>query len=91
MCLGVPMRVVEVRGFVASCEARGVTREASLWLMQHEAVEPGDHVMVHGGNVLQKMTAEEAAASWAVIDEMLAEESRRSGETAPPQIFDQSS
>lgn len=72
------MRVVEVRGFVASCEARGAIREASLWLVQHESVAAGDLVMVHGGNVLQKMTEDEARASWALIDEMLAEETRRS-------------
>lgn len=77
MCLGVPMRVVEVAGFVARCEARGVSREASLWLVQHEGIGPGDHVMVHGGNVLQKLTTQEAEAAWSVIDEMLAEEARQ--------------
>lgn len=91
MCLGVPMLVVEVTGFVARCEARGVNRDASLWLVQHESIAPGDHVMVHGGNVLQKITAEEAEASWAVIDEMLAEESRRSVGSAQTRILDQTS
>lgn len=72
MCLGVPMRVVEVAGFTARCEARGVEREASLWLVQHESIAVGDHVMVHGGNVLQKMTETEAEDAWAVYDEMFA-------------------
>lgn len=83
MCLGVPMVVVGVAGFVARCEARGASREASLWLVQHEGIGPGDHVMVHGGNVLQKMTAEEAEAAWEVIDEMLAAEDRRTGAGHP--------
>lgn len=72
MCLGVPMRVIEVAGFVARCEARGTERQASLWLVQHDSIVPGDHVLVHNGNVLQKMTGEEAEAAWAVYDEMFA-------------------
>ena len=49
MCLGVPMRVVERDGFRARCEAKGIERSVSLFLLQHEAIGPGDHVMVHVG------------------------------------------
>ena len=30
MCLGVPMRIIEINGFNARCEARGIERKASL-------------------------------------------------------------
>ena len=72
MCLGVPMRVVDIEGFNATCEARGVRREASLFLLQHEEVRPGDFVMIHRGNVLQKLSEEEARTAWALYDEMFA-------------------
>lgn len=74
MCLGVPMRVIEIDGFRAVCEARGIRREASLFLLQHESVRVGDLVMIHVGSAIQKMTEEEASTAWALYDEMLARE-----------------
>ncbi len=78
MCLGVPMRVVDIEGFNATCEARGVRREASLFLLQHEEIRPGDFVMIHRGNVLQKLSEEEARTAWALYDEMFAAEKAES-------------
>ena len=72
MCLGVPMRIVEIDGFSARCEARGIERRASLFLLQHEDLQVGDLVMIHVGNAIQKMTEEEARSAWEVYDEMLA-------------------
>ena len=46
MCLGVPMRIKEINGFNARCEARGIERNASLFLLQHEEVQVGDMVMI---------------------------------------------
>ena len=72
MCLAVPMRIIEINGFSARCEARGIERQASLFLMQHEDLQVGDMVMIHIGNVIQKMTEEEAHTVWKLYDEMLA-------------------
>ena len=59
MCLAIPMRVVEVDGFNARCEAKGVEREVSLFMMQGEELVPGDHVLVmsNGGfeNIHQRI------------------------------------
>ncbi len=79
MCLGVPMRVVEIDGFNATCEARGIRRQASLFLLQHETVAVGDLVMIHVGNAIQKMTEEEARSAWALYDEMFAREAEAAG------------
>lgn len=76
MCLAVPMRIVAIEGVLARCEAKGVERTVNLILMQHEALSPGDVVMVHVGYAIQTMTEEEARQSWDLIDEMLAEEQR---------------
>lgn len=74
MCLGIPMRIVERDGFTARCEARGVERTVSLFLLQHEPLAPGDFVMVHMGEALEKMDAERARQAWELYDEMLAAE-----------------
>ena len=76
MCLGVPMRVVERDGFVARCEAKGIERSVNLILVQHEEIAPGDHVMVHVGYAIQKMSEAEARSAWELFDEMLAAEER---------------
>jgi len=72
------MQVVEIDGFNASCEAKGVKREVSLFLMQGDPVAVGDYVMVHVGYAIQKMSVQEARSAWELYDEMLAVE------TGPP-------
>ena len=66
------MRIIEIDGFSARCEARGIERRASLFLMQHEDLQVGDLVMIHVGNAIQKMTEEDAHTVWELYDEMLA-------------------
>lgn len=72
MCLAVPMQVQSVEEFSARCEAKGVEREVSLFMLQGETVEPGDYVLVHVGYAIQKVTEEEAASSWELFDQVLA-------------------
>jgi hydrogenase expression/formation protein HypC len=72
MCLAVPMRVKSVDGFAAVCEAKGIEREVSLFMLQGESIEPGDHVLIHVGYAIQKVSEEEARASWELFDEILA-------------------
>ena len=79
MCLAVPMRIVELDGFMARCEAKGIERSVSLFLLQHENVVPGDHVMVHVGCAIQKMTEAEAESAWELFDEILALDEEASG------------
>lgn len=71
MCLGIPMQVIERDGFVARCEAKGIERRVSLFLLQHEEVAPGDHVMVHVGYAIQKISREEARSTWELLDQVL--------------------
>ncbi len=80
MCLGIPMRIAEITGYNAVCEARGIKRNISLFMMQHEPLSVGDLVMVHSGRALEKMSEEQAALSWEAYDEILALEDR---ENAP--------
>lgn len=71
MCLAVPMQIEAIDGFQCRCVARGIEREVSLFLLQGEELEVGDHVLVHVGYAIQKVSAEDAADSWAMFDEVL--------------------
>jgi hydrogenase expression/formation protein HypC len=79
MCLGIPMQVMAIDGFQARCEAKGVTRNVSLFLLQHETVAIGDFVVVHVGYAIQKMTDQEARSAWEIYDQMLATDGADSG------------
>ncbi len=72
MCLAVPMQIKSIDGFRCTCEARGIEREVSLFLLQGESIEPGDHVLVHVGYAIQKVSEAEADNSWQLFDEILA-------------------
>lgn len=71
MCLGIPMQIRSIDGFVAQCEAKGVGREVNLFLMQDVELRAGDYVLVHVGYALQKITAAHARSAWELYDEML--------------------
>ena len=68
------MQIVEIDGFMARCQAKGVERDVNLFMMQHEALQPDDFVVVHVGYAIQKVTAQEAHSAWEIYDQMLAAE-----------------
>lgn len=72
MCLGIPMVVVEIAGYTARCQAKGVERDVNLFLMQDEPIAPGDFVMVHVGYAIQKISETDARSAWELYDQMLA-------------------
>jgi hydrogenase expression/formation protein HypC len=72
MCLAVPMQIKTIDNFLCVCEARGIEREVSLFMLQGEEVSPGDFVLVHVGYAIQKVSESEAAESWELFDEILA-------------------
>ncbi len=74
MCLAVPMKITAVDGFLCTCEARGIEREVSLFMMQDDDLGIGDNILVHVGYAIRKVSDEEAAESWELFDEMLAAE-----------------
>ncbi|MEA3242672.1 MAG: HypC/HybG/HupF family hydrogenase formation chaperone [Pseudomonadota bacterium] len=71
MCLGIPMQIQEINGYMARCEAKGVERDVSLFMLQDEMPEAGDHVVVHVGYAIQKVTPQEARTAWELYDQML--------------------
>ena len=71
MCVGVPMKVVEINYPMAVAEAKGVKRTISLMLLPEDEVKVGDYVMVHVGNAIEKIDEEAAREIWQALDEVL--------------------
>lgn len=69
MCLGIPGRIVEMLdepNSIASVDVAGVVREINLALLDGPWA-PGDHILIHSGFALERMTADEAADALAVF------------------------
>lgn len=79
MCLAVPMQIQSIDMFQCVCEARGIEREVSLFLLQDKSLKPGDFVLIHVGYAIQKIDQSEAAESWRLLDEILSEELKEPG------------
>jgi hydrogenase expression/formation protein HypC len=73
MCLAIPMQIESIDGFTARCQAKGVWRDVSLFMMQDALPTVGDFVMVHVGYAIQKVTETEARSAWELYDQILAE------------------
>jgi len=65
------MMIKSVDGYAAVCEAKGIEREVSLFMLQDEPLAPGDHVLVHVGYAIQKVSEEEARLTWELFEEIL--------------------
>ncbi|MFN3545678.1 MAG: HypC/HybG/HupF family hydrogenase formation chaperone [Thiobacillus sp.] len=71
MCLAIPMQIEAIDGFTARCQAKGVWRDVSLFMMQDDLPAVGDFVMVHVGYAIQKVTEADARTSWDLLDQIL--------------------
>jgi len=65
------MNIKSIDGYVATCEAKGIEREVSLFMLQGEPLAVGDHVLIHVGYAIQKISEEEARITWDLFDEIL--------------------
>ena len=72
MCLGVPGRVVEVRGQTAVVDFFGVRRETRLDVVD-EPVGPGDYILNHVGFAIRKIPAHEIEETLALYELLLRE------------------
>jgi len=73
MCLAIPMQIESIDGFTARCQAKGIWRDVSLFMMQDDPPVAGDYVMVHVGYAIQKVTETDARSSWELFDQILEE------------------
>jgi hydrogenase expression/formation protein HypC len=71
MCLGVPMRVMNIEGETALCEIDGVQRQASLMMVENVGV--GDFVLIHAGFAIEKLDEADAAETLRLFRQLLAD------------------
>jgi hydrogenase expression/formation protein HypC len=71
MCLGVPGKVVDVNGQLATVDFWGVRKQIRLEVVD-EPVEPGDYILNHVGYAIRRIPAEDIAATLALYEELLA-------------------
>jgi hydrogenase expression/formation protein HypC len=70
MCLGVPGRVVEVNGLLATVDFWGVRKQIRLEVVD-EPVEPGDYILNHVGYAIRRIPPGEIDATLALYEELL--------------------
>lgn len=69
MCLGVPLKLIEVDGETGIVEMGGVRRRVNLSLV--EGVEAGKYVIVHAGFAITVMDEKEAEETLKLLNEMI--------------------
>ena len=69
MCLGVPAKVLEVRGRTAIVDYGGIKREVDILLVPD--IKPGDYVIVHAGAAISKIDEKEAIETLKLWMEVL--------------------
>ena len=57
MCVGLPAKIMTIKGGSAIVDAQGAKREISTELLYD--LEPGDYVMVHAGIAIAKIQDED--------------------------------
>lgn len=73
MCLAIPMQITAIQGFNAQCEAKGVLRDVSLFMLQDDPPRVGDYVMVQVGYAVRTVDEAEARRAWELFDQILGE------------------
>jgi hydrogenase expression/formation protein HypC len=79
MCLGVPGKVVEVDGFLATVDFWGVRRQIRLDIVD-EPVAPGDYVLNHVGYAIRRIPAEDIGETLALYESLLGDDAEGGGE-----------
>jgi len=70
MCLGVPGRVIEIDGLLATVDFWGVRRQVRLDVVD-EPVAPGDYVLNHVGFAIRRIHESEIETTLALYEELL--------------------
>jgi hydrogenase expression/formation protein HypC len=72
MCLGVPGRVIESDGEIATVDFFGVRRQVRLDIVD-APVSPGDYILNHVGFAIRRIPAEDIGETLALYEQLLRE------------------
>jgi hydrogenase expression/formation protein HypC len=70
MCLGVPGRIIEIDGLIATVDFWGTRRQVRLDVVD-EPVQPGDYILNHVGYAIRRIPSGEIAATLSLYEELL--------------------
>jgi hydrogenase expression/formation protein HypC len=70
MCISIPSRVISIQGHQAELDVLGAKRTASTLLMPE--VKVGDYVLTSVGSIVRILDEDEAMASLALFQELMA-------------------
>lgn len=70
MCLGVPGKVIDVHGNVATVDFWGVRRQVQLDVID-EPVVPGDYILNHVGFAIRRIPESEIGETLALYEQLI--------------------
>ena len=70
MCLGVPGKIIDIDGSIATVDFWGVRRQVRLDVVD-EPVQPGDYILNHVGFAIRRIPPAEIAATLELYEELL--------------------
>ena len=68
MCLGIPMKIVEIKGDCGLVESGGLKRKANFSFLKSPRV--GDYVLIHAGFAIEKLKENEAKKTLKALKEI---------------------
>jgi hydrogenase expression/formation protein HypC len=75
MCLGVPGKVIDVNGLLATVDFWGVRRQVRLDVVD-APVQPGDYILNHVGYAIRRIPPEEIDATLDLYEQLLGQAER---------------
>jgi hydrogenase expression/formation protein HypC len=72
MCLGVPGKVVEIDGLLATVDFWGVRKQIRLDIVD-QPVSPGDYILNHVGFAIRRIPESEIGETLALYEQLLRE------------------
>jgi hydrogenase expression/formation protein HypC len=72
MCLGVPGKIIDINGSMATVDFWGVRRQVNLDIVD-EPVQPGDYILNHVGFAIRRIPEESIAETLALYEILMKE------------------
>ena len=69
MCLGIPLKIIKIKGEEATVESSGLTRKIGLHLVK--GVKVGDYVIVHAGFAIEKLDEKRARETLDILRDIV--------------------
>lgn len=67
MCLGIPMKIVEIKGTEGSVESDGLKRKADFSFIKSPKI--GEYVLLHAGFAIERIKEKEAQKTLKALKE----------------------